>query len=91
MVSQYLSFAKLGVSGFVDVGAVYRKGEHFRDATLRTGIGGSVWVTVAVLQLSLGVAHGRGGSTVFNFGGGLSFRVGGSGGPGFATGILKAP
>jgi outer membrane protein assembly factor BamA len=68
-----LSVGKLGVSVFVDSGTAYDKGQRFRDQTLRTGIGGSVWIAAAAFRMSLSVAHGRGADTRVNFGGGLTF------------------
>jgi len=72
-ISSPLSFGKLGLSVFVDTGTAYDKGAKFRDQTLSTGIGGSVWMTVTGFRMSLGVAHGRGSGTRVNFGGGLTF------------------
>jgi outer membrane protein assembly factor BamA len=68
-----LRVAKLGVSAFVDTGAAYDKGKHFRDQPLETGIGGSAWVTVAAFKMSFSVARGLGSGTRVNFGGGLTF------------------
>ena len=68
-----LSVGKLGVSVFADTGTAYEKGQRFRDQTLRTGIGGSVWFTAAAFRMGLSVAHGRGADTRVNFGGGLTF------------------
>ena len=68
-----LSVGKLGVSAFVDSGTAYDKGQRFDDQTLRTGIGGAVWMTLGPLRFGLSVAHGRGATTRVNFGGGLSF------------------
>ena len=68
-----LQVARLGVSVFVDGGAAYEKGQRLRDQRLRTGIGGSGWMTIAALRFSLSVAHGRGSGTRVNFGGGLTF------------------
>ena len=68
-----LSVGKIGVSAFVDTGAAYDKGQRFDDATLRTGIGGSVWMSIASFQMNLSVAHGRGDKTRVNFGGGFMF------------------
>jgi outer membrane protein assembly factor BamA len=72
-VTSALSVAKLGVSAFGDYGTVYPKGQQFRDATFRTGFGGSVWLTAAVFQMSLAVAHGLGAGTRVNFMVGLTF------------------
>jgi outer membrane protein assembly factor BamA len=68
-----LDTAKIGVSVFADRGTVYADGERLADETMREGYGGSVWLTAAVLRLSLAVAHGRGASTRVHFGGSLSF------------------
>ena len=72
-LSSPISVGKLGVSAFVDSGTAYAKGERFEDQTLRTGIGGAVWMTIGPLRMGLSVAHGRGADTRVNFGGGLSF------------------
>jgi outer membrane protein assembly factor BamA len=68
-----LSVGKLGVSVFVDTGTAYDKGQRFEDQTLRTGIGGSVWIAATAFRMGLSVAHGRGADTRVNFGGGLTF------------------
>ena len=68
-----LSLGKLGVSVFTDAGKVYNASEHFSDHPLERGFGGSVWVSAAVLRLSLAVAHGIGGDTRAHFGTTLSF------------------
>jgi outer membrane protein assembly factor BamA len=72
-VSSPLSVGKLGVSVFVDVGAAYDKGQRFRDQDLQKGVGGSVWLTLGPLRLSIGVAHGLKATTRVTFGGGLTF------------------
>jgi len=68
-----LNIARLGVSGFVDAGAAYDKGQRFADQPLARGFGGSVWVTAAFLRFSIAVAHGVGGSTRLHAGGTVSF------------------
>ena len=68
-----LSVGKIGVSAFVDRGTVYPNGQQLRNATFRTGFGGTVWFTAAVFQMSLAVAHGIGAGTRVNFMVGLSF------------------
>jgi outer membrane protein assembly factor BamA len=68
-----LDFAKIGVSAFVDTGAVYNKGERLADQTFRTGIGGSVWVSAAFVRFNIAVAHGVGSSTRVHFGGSVAF------------------
>ena len=68
-----LEVAKLGVSAFVDAGAIYDKGQRFADQRLRRGIGGSVWVSAAIVRFSLSVAHGIGATTRVHFGGAVAF------------------
>jgi outer membrane protein assembly factor BamA len=68
-----LSVGKLGVSIFADTGTAYEKGQRYKDQTLKTGIGGSVWFTAAAFRMGLSVAHGRGADTRVNFGAGLTF------------------
>jgi outer membrane protein assembly factor BamA len=72
-ISPVLSEGKLGVSVFVDAGTAYDKGQRLEDATMRSGGGGSVWVTLLAFRLGIAVAHGRGSGTRVNFGGGLTF------------------
>ena len=72
-ISPVLSEGKLGVSAFIDTGTAYDKGQRFEDATLRTGGGGAVWVTLLAFRMGIAVAHGGGSGTRVNFGGGLTF------------------
>lgn len=72
-LTSVLEQSKLGVSVFTDTGKAYDYGERFRDATTRTGIGASVWMTVTAFRMSLSVAHGRGADTRVNFGAGFAF------------------
>lgn len=67
-----LRIGKIGVSAFVDLGTVYNDGERLSDHTMKKGVGGSVWFSVAVLRFSVAVAHGIGGSTRAHVGGSLS-------------------
>jgi outer membrane protein assembly factor BamA len=68
-----VNVAKVGVSAFVDTGAVYNFGQRLSDQERKTGIGGAVWVTAAALHLSLSVAHGLGAHTRVLFDIGLGF------------------
>jgi outer membrane protein assembly factor BamA len=68
-----LEIAKLGVSGFFDVGTVYDKGERLADQTFKKGFGGSVWVSAAFVRFNVAVAHGIGSSTRVHFGGSVAF------------------
>lgn len=68
-----LKVGKAGVSAFVDAGVAYDHGQKFDDQTRRVGFGGSLWFTATGFKLSLSVAHGRGGKTRVNFGGGFTF------------------
>lgn len=68
-----LNVGKAGVSAFVDAGVAYDHGQKFDDQTRHVGFGGSLWFTATGFKLSLSVAHGRGGKTRVNFGGGFTF------------------
>jgi outer membrane protein assembly factor BamA len=68
-----LSVGKLGVSGFVDAATVYDEGERLGDQRFERGVGGSVWLSLAILRLELAVAHGIGSSTRAHFATGVSF------------------
>jgi outer membrane protein assembly factor BamA len=68
-----LKLLKLGVSGFVDRGMVYNKGERFADQTWKDGYGGSVWIAAAFFRLNVAIAHGRGASTRVHVGGNVTF------------------
>ena len=72
-VTSPLSFARMGLSAFVDAGTVYDDGQRFADQTLRRGAGGGVWLTAAFLRLNVAVAHGVGASTRVHVNGNLAF------------------
>jgi hemolysin activation/secretion protein len=67
-----LKLGKVGVSAFVDVGAVYQHPWRLSDQAMMEGVGASVWFSVAVLRFSAAIAHGIGASTRVHFGGTLS-------------------
>ena len=68
-----LKIGKVGVTAFLDRGAIYNKGERFSDQTLRNGYGGSIWFAAAFLRLNIAVAHGQGSSTRVQAGGNVTF------------------
>jgi outer membrane protein assembly factor BamA len=68
-----LSFGRMGVSAFHDMGTVYAKGERLADQQWRRAYGGSVWFTAAFIQLNLAVAHGLHADTRVHFGSTISF------------------
>lgn len=72
-LTSVLSAGRFGVSGFLDVATVYDYGERSRDQRFRLGAGGSIWVAITSLRLSLSVARGREGDTRVHFGGGAGF------------------
>ena len=72
-LSSPMSIGKLGVSAFVDAGAVYDKGQRLVDQRFRRGAGGAVWFSAAFVRAYLAVAHGIGGSTRTHFGTTLAF------------------
>jgi outer membrane protein assembly factor BamA len=62
-VTSPLSFARLGVSVFVDAAAVYDEGQRLADQQFERGIGGGVWLSAALVRVNLAVARGLGHST----------------------------
>ena len=68
-----LHLARLGASVFLDAGAVYDKGERFRDQELKKGVGAGVWATAPLFRISVMVARGIGGGTRVHAGAGLTF------------------
>lgn len=72
-ITSPINVAKTGIRVFMDAGTVYDKGQRYKDQTLKQGYGAGVFVTMAVFQLNLDVAHGKGAGTRVHFGGGFSF------------------
>ena len=68
-----LSIGRAGVSAFFDTAAVYNEGQHVRDQHFRQGVGGGVWLSIAMLRMDLYVAHGLTGSTRAHFATAVSF------------------
>ena len=68
-----LKIAKFGVTGFLDRGTVYNKGERFSDQSMEEGYGAGVWFAAAFFRLNVAVAHGRGASTRVHVGGNVTF------------------
>jgi surface antigen-like variable number repeat protein/surface antigen Omp85-like protein len=68
-----VSFGRMGVSGFVDRGTAYDKGERLADQAWKTGIGGSIWFSAAFVRVNVAVAHGLGGSTRAHVGANVAF------------------
>jgi outer membrane protein assembly factor BamA len=64
---------RFGVNAFVDTGTVYAHDDRLRDQSIRTGIGGGVWLTAPAFHLGLAVGHGRGASTRVHFSAGVSY------------------
>lgn len=64
--SSPLSVAKAGISVFVDAGKAFDHGVRFDDAKLHVGAGAGVWLSAAVVQAGVSVAHGRGSGTRVN-------------------------
>jgi outer membrane protein assembly factor BamA len=68
-----LSFGKIGVSVFMDTGAICNFGERLQDQVRHTGAGGAVWLTAAMFHMSFSVAHGMGAHTRAQFDIGFGF------------------
>ncbi len=70
-LSSPIQLVKVGVTTFVDVAAVYDKGEHLRDQPFSQGVGVGAWLSIAALRVTLSIAHGVGASTRVQFGASL--------------------
>jgi hypothetical protein len=68
-----LSIGKLGVNAFVDIGAIYAKGQRLGDQHFSRGIGGGLWFSAAFVHVNLLVAHGVGAGTRVHFGTTVTF------------------
>jgi outer membrane protein assembly factor BamA len=68
-----LDVGKLGVSAFVDAGAVHRDGERLRSQRFRRGVGGSAWITATVFKIEFSIARGLGSGTRVHFGAAATF------------------
>lgn len=66
-LSSVLSRAKVGASGFLDVGAAYDHGSSVHDQQFDRGAGGGVWLALPVFKADLYLAHGLGGDTRVHF------------------------
>jgi len=72
-VSSPVSFGKMGVSAFFDLGTAWDRGQSFLDQRIYRGAGGSVWFSVASFRISMAVARGLGFGTRVHFSGTLGF------------------
>lgn len=68
-----LSFGTAGISGFVDVGTVYGKGESVRKQRFDRGVGAAWWFSAAIVTASVAVARGIGVGTRVHFSTSLAF------------------
>ncbi len=60
-----LSIGKLGVSAFVDTGAIYAKTERLADVDLQRSYGGGVWLSAALFRADVYVAHVQQGTPAY--------------------------
>jgi outer membrane protein assembly factor BamA len=72
-ITSPLSVGRAGVSAFFDTAAVYNQGQRARDQHFRQGVGGGVWLSIAMFRMDLYVAHGLKGSTRVHFATAVSF------------------
>lgn len=72
-----LSFGKMGVSVFTDVGTAYNHDQRLSHQAWHQdwhqGVGAGVWFSAALLRVNVAVARGLGAGTRVHVGGGLSF------------------
>jgi len=72
-VTSPLNVAKIGVSLFVDAATVYDEGQRLADQRFERGVGGGVWLSAAIVRITLSVAHGIDHGTRVNASGSLVF------------------
>jgi hemolysin activation/secretion protein len=72
-LSSPISLGRFGVNAFVDTGTVYADADRFRDQSLRSGLGGGLWLTATAFHIGLAVGRGRGTSTRVHFSAGVSY------------------
>lgn len=68
-----MSFARTGVSLFVDTGTVWDSGTRLSDARFKTGGGAGVFLLASLFQLNLDVGFREGGGARVHFTTGLQF------------------
>lgn len=72
-ITSPVDVGRMGLSFFVDTAAAYDRGVRLREVSFRQGIGGGVFITVAVFKLNLDVARGLGAETRVHVSSGFSF------------------
>ena len=72
-LSSPLTFARVGVKGFVDIGAAWPSGERLRDQRFDRGIGGGVYAGIAGFMLNVDVAWSESGRARAHVGLGVPF------------------
>ena len=65
---------RFGVKAFADWGTVYGVGDKLSDQTFDRGLGGGVYLHLAIVSLSLDVARSRSGDTRYHVGMGVTFK-----------------
>jgi len=56
-----LSFARMGLDGFVDVGTAFDRGTRLPNASFHPGFGGGAFMIASIFQINADVAVRRGG------------------------------
>jgi hypothetical protein len=72
-VTSPLRFGKMGITVFADWGTAYDHGQALRRQAIRSGVGGSVWFSVASFRIAMAVAHGHRAGFRVHFSGGIGF------------------
>jgi outer membrane protein assembly factor BamA len=72
-ISSPMSFARVGVNVFTDVGAAYDRGTSLQDADYQWGYGAGVFFSAAVFKLNMDLATDGHGHTRFHIASGFRF------------------
>jgi outer membrane protein assembly factor BamA len=73
-VSSPLSIGRMGVKAFVDAGTAFASGTPLKKQHYESAWGGGVYLHLAILSVSVDVAHAESGDTRAHFGFGVTFK-----------------
>jgi outer membrane protein assembly factor BamA len=73
-VSSPLSIGRLGVKAFVDAGTAFASGAPLKKQHYESAWGGGVYLHLAILSVSVDLAHAESGDTRAHFGFGVTFK-----------------
>jgi outer membrane protein assembly factor BamA len=72
-ITSPISVGKFGVRTFIDRGAVYSRGQRFKDQDLKQGYGGGIFFALPTFSMNLDLAYSSEKKVRLHFTGGFSF------------------